>query len=164
MTNDSAHSYTYDAEGNITAVDGGATAQYVFNALNQRVRAVTGSSSMEFVFNPSGQRVSEWDGTTHNLDQGRYLWGSTPVAFYAGGTTHFDHQDWLGTERARTTYNGGVDGTFTSLPFGDGQKSSGQDWDAYHYAQLDHDSAPDKASGLLNTYAYRLKLCGLVGS
>ena len=111
---------------------------------------------MEFVFNPSGQRVSEWDGTTHNLDQGRYLWGSTPVAFYAGGTTHFDHQDWLGTERARTTYNGGVDGTFTSLPFGDGQTSSGQDWDAYHYAQLDHDSAPDTDHAQFRQYSNAL--------
>ena len=44
MTYDGFHSYTYDAEGNITAIDGGATAQYVYNALNQRVRTVVGSS------------------------------------------------------------------------------------------------------------------------
>jgi hypothetical protein len=35
------HSYTFDAEGNITAVDannpGGPTAQYIYNALNQRL-------------------------------------------------------------------------------------------------------------------------------
>ena len=40
MTNNTVHTYTYDAEGNITAVDGGATASYVYNALNQRVRTV----------------------------------------------------------------------------------------------------------------------------
>ena len=36
MTNDKFHTFTYDAEGNITAVDGGSTASYLYNALNQR--------------------------------------------------------------------------------------------------------------------------------
>jgi len=31
---------------------------------------------------------------------------------------HFEHQDWLGTERVRTFYNGGVEGTYQSLPLG----------------------------------------------
>jgi hypothetical protein len=46
MTNDTAHTYTYDAEGNIVQVDGGATASYVYNALNQRVR--TGGPFLKF--------------------------------------------------------------------------------------------------------------------
>jgi RHS repeat-associated protein len=87
------------------------------------------------------QRVSEWNGTTNAEIEGKYYWGGKPVAFYSGSVTHFEHQDWLGTERIRTTYNGGVEGTYTSLPFGDAQTTtSGVDWDAYHYAQLDSDS------------------------
>jgi RHS repeat-associated protein len=39
----------------------------------------------------------------------------------------------------RTTYNGGVEGTYTSLPFGDAQTTAGTDTDPYHYAQLDSD-------------------------
>jgi RHS repeat-associated protein len=66
--------------------------------------------------------------------------GSKPVAFYKSGATHFQHQDWLGTERVRTTYNGAVEGSFTSLPFGDAQMPTGSDLDPYHYAQLDYDS------------------------
>jgi len=55
-------------------------------------------------------------------------------------SAHFQHQDWMGTERARTTYNGAVEGTFTSLPFGDGlTTTSGTDKDASHFAMLDHD-------------------------
>ena len=47
----------------------------------------------------------------------------------------------MGTERLRTTYNGGVEGTFTSLPWGDGPPSgTGSDLDANHYATLDHDT------------------------
>jgi len=62
------------------------------------------------------------------------------VAFYANGTASFEHQDWLGTERLRATYNGGVEGTYQSLPWGDGQSFSGSDQDAHHYATLDYDS------------------------
>jgi RHS repeat-associated protein len=44
----------------------------------------------------------------------------------------------------RTTYNDGVEGSFTSLPFGDGLATvSGSDTDANHYATLDHDNESD---------------------
>jgi RHS repeat-associated protein len=140
MTYDGFHTYTYDAEGHITAVDNSATAQYVYNALNQRVRDIVGTTATEYVFNAAGQRVSEWNGTTRAQIKGKYYWGSQPVAYYSGGATHFEHQDWLGTERLRTTYNASVEGTFTSLPWGDGQVTSGSDGDANHYATLDHDT------------------------
>jgi acyl-coenzyme A synthetase/AMP-(fatty) acid ligase len=42
---------SYDAEGNITAVDGGATAQCTYNELNQRVQSVAnGLKKGEFIF------------------------------------------------------------------------------------------------------------------
>jgi RHS repeat-associated protein len=141
LTNDGFHTYTYDAEGNITAVDGGITATYVYNALNQRVRTVVGTTAMEFVFNANGQRVSLWNGSTKAQIRGQYYWGGTPVAYYLpGGAVQFQHQDWLGTERLRTTYNGGAQGTFVSLPFGDGlTTTSGTDGDPHHFGTLDRD-------------------------
>jgi RHS repeat-associated protein len=74
------------------------------------------------------------------LGGGKYYWGAKPVAYYAGGVTHFEHQDWLGTERMRTSYNGTVVGSYASLPWGDGQVTTGADWDANHFATLDHDA------------------------
>ena len=63
VTSDFAHNYTFDAEGNVTAVDGGQTAQYVYNALNQRVRTtLANGAATEYVFNAAGQRDSTWDG------------------------------------------------------------------------------------------------------
>jgi len=97
MAYDGFHSYTYDAEGNITAVDSGSTAAYIYNALNQRVRATVGGTATEYVFNAAGQRVSEWNGATRAQLKGKYYWGAKPVGYYAGGATHFEHQDWLGT-------------------------------------------------------------------
>jgi len=153
MTNDSFHTYTYDAEGNLTQVDGGATAQYVYNALNQRVRTVVGSTAKEFVFNLNGQRVSIWNGSSHSQISGQYYWGGQPLAYYTGGAIHFQQQDWLGTERLRSGYNGGVEGKFTSLPFGDGQTTAGSDTDAYHFAGLDHDAETDTDHAQFRQYS-----------
>ena len=158
VTYDGSHYYTYDAEGNITAVDPTSnppTATYVYDALNHRVRTTIGSGApTEFVFNAAGQRVSEWNASTHAQLKGHYYWGGKPVAFYASGAAHFQHQDWLGTERMRTTYSGGVEGSFTSLPFGDGLATvSGSDTDANHYATLDHDYESDTEHAQFRQYS-----------
>lgn len=101
----------------------------------------TTAGTTDFLFNASGRRVSMWSGPQGSQIQGQYYWGSKPVAFYKNGATHFQHQDWLGTERMRTTYSAGVEGTYTSLPFGDAQTtSSGTDLDSYHFAMLDYNS------------------------
>jgi RHS repeat-associated protein len=70
------------------------------------------------------------------------------VAFYTFdsnrvATVHYQHQDWLGTERTRTSSNGAVEGTYTSLPWGDSLTQTtpgGSDQDASHFATLDHDA------------------------
>jgi YD repeat-containing protein len=148
LMSNGTHSYSYDADGNLVSVDANLTAKYVFDALNHRVRTETSSGKTEFVFNSAGQRVSEWSGTSpYTQQQGQYYWGSTPIAYYTGsaysGTAvaHFQHQDWMGTERIRTSCSGSVEAQFTSLPWGDDQKTiTGSDTDAYHYATLDTDS------------------------
>lgn len=144
MVADSFHTYAYDAEGNVTYVDGSSTALYGYDALNHRISTKYGSTIREFVFDQFGRRVSAWDGSTHGLTQGKYYWGDTPLAYY-DTAAHFQHQDWLGTERMRTaaSYTGSssVEGTFTSLPFGDAQTTaSGNDTDVYHFAGLDYDT------------------------
>ncbi len=60
---------------------------------------------------------------------------------------------WLGTERLRTSYNGGVEASFTSLPWGDGQSAAGMDTDANHYAMLDHDTESDTDHAQFRQYS-----------
>jgi RHS repeat-associated protein len=43
----------------------------------------------------------------------------------------------------RTAYNGSVEGSYTSLPFGDNMVTTGADNDPYHYAMQDHDRETD---------------------
>jgi RHS repeat-associated protein len=80
------------------------------------------------------------------------FWGATPVEYYAG-YAHFQHQDWLGTERMRTNYAGDTEGTYTSLPFGDGFTASGLDDDSYHFATLDHDYASNTDHAQFRQYS-----------
>ena len=46
---------------------------------------------------------------------------------------------WLGTERARTTANATLEGSYSSLPFGDGTALSGTDNAPAHFAGLAQD-------------------------
>jgi hypothetical protein len=99
-----------------------------------------GSNVTEFVFNAAGQRVSEWNASTEAQTRGQYYWGSIPVGFYnPGSNVHFQHQNWLGTERVQTGYSGAIEGQFGSLPFGDAQQTTGSG-DPELYATLDYDS------------------------
>lgn len=158
---DGTHSYTYDAEGNLTQVDNGSTASYSYDSLNHRIATNEGGTAKEFVFNPMGQRISIWQpiqGALGTQIQGQTYWGATPVEFYQNGQAHYQHQDWLGTERMRTayssTYNGGVEGTYTSLPFGDAlTTTSGTDLDPSHFAGLDHDYSSDTDHAQFRQYA-----------
>jgi RHS repeat-associated protein len=68
--------------------------------------------------------------------------GGRHLATYSGGTsgtTYFNHVDWLGTERARTTVTGALYETCTSLPFGDGLSCSGSDPSPLHFTGLQRD-------------------------
>lgn len=137
---DGAHNYSYDAEGNLTLVDGGSTAKYTYDALNQRVRIDdAGQPSTEYIFNPFGQRAAVWDATDGWQSQGQTYWGSAPVEYYNNGYAHYQDQDWLGTERMGTNNAGQVEGTYTSLPFGDAFNVNGTDDDQYHFAGMDYD-------------------------
>src|SRR5579875_424624 len=151
---DGFHTYSYDADGNLTQVDGGATARYLYNALNQRIRTEVGGTVREFVFHLNGQRVSVWDGTSGQLLQAEAYWQGSPFEFSSSGTAHFQHFDQLGTVRVRTSYNGAVEGAYQSLAFGDGYSLvSGTDSDAYHYAMLDHDAETDTHHGWFRQYS-----------
>ena len=145
MTNDGAHSYTFDAEGNILSVDSGSTGQYVYDAMNRRVRTQSASGTNEYLFDYAGRRTSTWIVSNNFGSEGRIFWDGKQIAYRAyDGNTYFEHQDWLGTERMRTSYTGAVAAKFVSLPWGDGYSAisvSGQGGqDNLDFAGLDRDS------------------------
>jgi RHS repeat-associated protein len=149
MTNDSFHGYTYDAEGNILTVDGGSNGSYVYDALNRRVRVQTSASTYEYLYDYANRRISSWlnpsSGNPGFGNEGRIYWDGRQIAYRAwDGTTYFDQQNYLGTERLRTNYTGAVAATFFSLPWGDDSSATiggtGSYLDNAIFAGLDADT------------------------
>jgi RHS repeat-associated protein len=139
VTGDTFHSYSYDADGNLISVDSGATATYYYDSLNQRVRIAPTRGTYEFVWDVFGRRVSNWAAASHGFVESNAYTDSAPIAFRIGGQTEFEHQNWLGTERVRTTYNGGVAISIASLPWADGHTPSGDNGDQHDFALMDRD-------------------------
>jgi RHS repeat-associated protein len=144
MTSDGTTSFSYDAEGNVTASTYGATSS-VYDAFNHRVQY----NNTQVAFNPIGQRVSMWQATssTPTLVEAATYWNGQMVSYFDGTGTTFTHYDAFGTKRTETSYKpvfGFFDewtSTYTSLPFGDGYGggygNSGLDGDQNHFGQLD---------------------------
>jgi hypothetical protein len=141
MTNDGFHSYTYDAEGNITAVDSGSTATYVYNALNQRVRATVGGAITEYVFNGRwpGHKIAknccapfihsfivdEWETMKLN-PPGRWLWSHTSFDQVEGGRWPRSHTSFDQVEGGRWPWShtsfDQVEGAPGPSPLGTGEE------------------------------------------
>ena len=122
MNDGIAHSFTYDAEGNVLAVDGGQTASYVYDAGNHRVTIQNPSGTFEFLYDAMGRRTSTWNAANNFGIEGRIYMDGRQLAFRGGngGETIFDGKDVLGTERLRTNYAGQMITYERSLAFGDG--------------------------------------------
>ncbi len=89
--------------------------------------------------------MSTWNAATNSGTDGRIYWGNQQIAYRSGdGTTYFDHQDWQGTERMRTNYQGNIAATYANLAFGDGTTQSvmgsGVNQDSVSFASLELDS------------------------
>lgn len=140
VTNDGTNQYLYNADGNICAVqeqqyDGmPVMVGYIYDADGNRVAKGTITSmscdpsvngftaTANYVVDEAGHQLSELDPDSN----GTMAWQHTNV--YAGGSLmatydndglHFYMNDWLGTRRAQTDYEGVLEQTCSSLPFGD---------------------------------------------
>ena len=142
LLSDGVHSYTYDAENRITKVDNGSTATYVYDGLGRRVQKTTatitnnecgtsGTGTVFYLYDLSGHTVVYTPNGVNSCTDDVFAAGRH-LATYSGGTI-FNHSDWLGTERMRTSYTGAVCETIASLAFGDGQTTTGG---CYHPSPL----------------------------
>ncbi len=132
---DSLNCYTYDAENRLTSVApqtaggcgvcGATTMNYLYDPDGRRVaRLQNGSIVKQYYYDAAGHMITEADANGATLRAEIYA-GSRHLATWTGNATYFNHADWLGTERARSDSSGNRCETITSLPFGDGQSTSG---------------------------------------
>jgi len=143
VTADGSHTYTYDAEGHISTVDGGATASYVYDAEGRRARKTTASAgSVDYLYGLDGHQVAEVS-ATGVFNRWELYAGNRHLATYTAGqsgSTFFTHSDWLGIERARTDVSGALAEACTSLPFGDALSCSSTDVSPMHFTGKERDS------------------------
>lgn len=144
LLNDGTHNYAFDAENRSTQVDNGTTATYVYDANGQRVRKTKGSTTVDYLYDLADHEIVEVS-STGLWNRAEIYAGGRHLATYATGATgvtYFNHADWLGTERMRTNMSAASCETVTSLPFGDGQTTSGScgDPSPMHFTGKERDS------------------------
>jgi RHS repeat-associated protein len=145
------HHYAYDAESRLTSVDNGVTATYIYDYAGNRVRKTANGLSLDYIYDLNGHAVTEVSVPA----SGAGVWNraeiyadGTHLATYTGGTSgtmYFNHSDWLGTERVRTSLTLAIAETCTSLPFGDNLSCTGTDTSPLHFTgkQRDGESGLD---------------------
>ena len=143
IISDDANAYTYDAENRIISLtNSSGTYTYNYDALGQRVQKTVGGVGLNYLYDLAGREVTRVD-TQAGWVSGEVYAGAQHLATYGGSTTTFDHSDWLGTERYRTTATGGFAESCQSLVFGDGFSCSGSDASVLHFMGKEHDAESD---------------------
>jgi RHS repeat-associated protein len=117
LTNDGAHSYSFDAEDKILVVD--SITAYTYNGSGQRVRKLVGENT-RFVYGIAGELIMEFDGSSGDLKKEYVSNGITiePTAVNSHGT-QYGTADHLGTARVITDSSGSVVSRHDYAPFGE---------------------------------------------
>jgi RHS repeat-associated protein len=121
--------------------------------MNNRTQIAPTRGTYEFVFDIFGRRVSCWSAASHTLAIANVYSDTSPVAFRNAGSTSFEHLNWVGTERVRTSYSGSETSAFSSLPWGDGLSPNGDNGDQYDFAGLDRDPEDNSEHAQFRQYA-----------
>lgn len=143
VTVDNVNNYLYDGEGRICAVQNrtvGTMVGYIYDAEGNRVSKglITAWScdpsqngfraTSAFVLGQNGEQVTEMamdpgSGTMQWRDTNVWANGSL-IGTYDSNGLHFYLDDLVGSRRVQTNYQGGIEQTCTSLPYGDGESCS----------------------------------------
>jgi RHS repeat-associated protein len=140
IASDGTHTYTYDGANHLVAIDGGSTAQYVYDFRNQRVKKVVSGATTHYVWNGS-HVLAEHDGTTGSVLQDYINAGEAFVAKETGGGTFYFVRDRL-SERLRLDNNGSPTSQEGHLPFGEDFGESGPQ-EKHHFTSYERDATGD---------------------
>ena len=132
VINDGVHAYTYDAENRLVSVDAGATAQYVYEYQNRRVKKISAGAITHYVWEGS-QCIAEHNGSTGAVLADYISSGHRIVAKISGGATIYILSDNLSTSLVMDA-SGNVIGRQRHLPFGEDFAESSQQEN--HISQL----------------------------
>ncbi len=117
LTNDTIHTYAFDANDKIKSVD--STAAYTYDGAGQRVRKLVGENT-RFVYGIGSELIAEYDGSSGNLKKEYISGGITiePTAVNSNGT-QYSTGDQLGSPRVFTNSSGSVVIRHDYMPYGE---------------------------------------------
>jgi len=104
---------------------------------------------------PSGGQLTEVgvDANGNTAWAHTNVWvGGALIATYDPNGLHFYLNDWLGSRRVQTDYQGVVEQTCANLPYGNGV-TCGSDPSEYLFAGMEQDDAPGLANAMYRQYA-----------
>ncbi len=87
VTNDGAHSYSYDSENRLVSVDGGTTASYAYDQEDRRYKKTVGTSTTHYVWEV-GEVLAEHNGSSGAVLVEYVYWGRRAIAKVGGATTN----------------------------------------------------------------------------
>jgi RHS repeat-associated protein len=121
LTNDSVHTYTWDAEGKVLAVD---TTSVTYDALGRAVEQARGSSYTQIVYGPQGNKLALMNGQTLTKAFVPLPGGATAV-YSSSALSYYRHADWLGSSRFASTPGRAMyyDGAYA--PYGENYSEAG---------------------------------------
>lgn len=112
LTSDGLHTYQYNCRNRMVSVDSGATATYLYDALDRRI-AANGTN----YYYRGIQAIEERDGT----DTTTYVYGNAVddiVAMRRGGQAYYYHKDHIGSVMAITDGEGSTVEIYSYDPYG----------------------------------------------
>jgi RHS repeat-associated protein len=99
LKSDVAHTYTWDAENKLTAID---SVNLTFDALGRMVEQARGTSYTQIVYSPGGGKLALMSGQTLQKAFVPLPGGGTAV-YTSAGLAYYRHPDWLGSSRFAST-------------------------------------------------------------
>ncbi|MEK6301164.1 MAG: RHS repeat-associated core domain-containing protein [Acidobacteriota bacterium] len=123
VTNDGAHTYTYDAVNRIVSIDGGLTGQYSYDHQNRRVKKLSNGATTHYVWE-RGQVLAEHNGSTGAVIMDYVHFGNKLIAKVTSGSTQYILSDRMSGRLVLDT-SGTVLGRQGHLPFGEDFGESG---------------------------------------
>ncbi len=116
LVTDSFHTYKWDAEGHVTAIDSIGLA---YDALARMVEQNPSSGTYyQIVYTPMGSKLAVMKGQT--IQQAFVpLPGGTTAEYLSWGLSYYRHPDWLGSERLESSTSHSILQDTAYAPFGE---------------------------------------------
>ena len=124
VTNDSNHTYSWDADGNSVSID---TVGLTFDALHRMVEKQISSTYTEIIYAPNGVKFAVMGGTNGQTLQNAFvpLPGQATAVYTSGGLDHYRHSDWLGSARLTSSSTHTFLSSLAYAPFGESYAQTG---------------------------------------